>query len=53
MQGESITYYESGGVNFKCNFVDSIIQGYVIIYDLNGEVKNIYNYKDGEPINNK
>ena len=50
-QGEEITYYESGAVEFKGNVVDGLLQGEYIEYYENGEIKEIKNYKDGVLIN--
>ena len=48
---EKIQYYESGDISIKSNFVDGKKQGELILYNLNGEIERIENYKDGVLIN--
>ena len=53
IQGESISYFESGAIATKCNYINSIIEGESIIYyqpenGFNGQPKYVCNYKNGK-----
>jgi len=48
MNGEYITYYRSGDILSKCNYIDSKKNGEYIEYYMTGEIDFIETYSNGK-----
>jgi len=46
--GESITYYDTGEIYYKCNYLDGELHGEYICYYISGEISYKINYIDGK-----
>ena len=44
--GKYIEYYESGKVQWEVNYVDGLRQGWMLIYDPNGNISKQKRYTD-------